>query len=76
VRIKFDVRLRRPLHVTTGGAGHKRCPVIWPWWKLFAVHFVQLSGILPPSTGYALWIYTRPNAGRYIDVYIDRRKAK
>lgn len=73
---------RKPLECYHG-------PTAWPWWKMFAVHYVNLS-VRPPSAGHRFWFYTRgeilvgeprsyfagehSNRGRCIDIFFDRRK--
>lgn len=53
----------------------KQCahaPQTWPWWRWVSVKICHLAVHLP-STGRAIWIYTRWGAVA-IDVYIDRRE--
>lgn len=46
-------------------------PQTWPWWKWIAFR-VSHQAVCLPSTGRALWIYTRWGA-ICLDVVIDRR---
>jgi hypothetical protein len=46
-------------------------PTDWPWWRRVAFRRVRLL-VTQPSTGHALWIYTRDRRGRTLEVYFDR----
>lgn len=45
-------------------------PQEWPWWKLISFYIVK-KYVKMPSTGYALWIYTRWWALE-LECYFDR----
>jgi hypothetical protein len=70
-RIHFAASILHPLRGCTHG------PKTWPWWRWVSFSIVKLGPVVPPSTGYALWAYTRgkegKNTGRYLDIYFDRR---
>jgi len=63
MRVGFNVRLK-PLP----GCSHG--PQTWPWWRMFSVSFTKL-GVQPPSTGYAMLLYTRAGC-RWFDLYFNR----
>lgn len=48
-------------------------PQRWPFWKIVSISIVRCSGVIPPSIGYNLWIYTRWGA-LLISMFLDRRK--
>jgi len=57
---------------TNGGVKHG--PQSWPWWRLPALKLYRLD-VHAPSSGWALWLYTRWGAIPF-DLYIDRRPAR
>jgi hypothetical protein len=50
----------------------KHGPQTWPWWRLASVSVIRASGVILPSTGYNVWLYTRWGA-YLLGVYFDRR---
>lgn len=46
-------------------------PQKWPWWKWIAFRVSHISVCLP-STGRAIWVYTRWGA-LALDIVVDRR---
>jgi hypothetical protein len=70
MRIKFYVRIREPM-ILGARHGHPGCPRVWPWWQFFALRWVRM-GVRPPSSGYCLYLYTRPARARFIEIYFDR----
>lgn len=63
-RLKFSI-FKTPLQCAHG-------PKSWKWWQFVAFRLCHLSVYLP-STGRALWIYTRWGAVA-LDFIIDRRR--